>query len=91
MPREPSTSRAMYDDPSPCPTRKPDTAGPTTADSPSASPDTAHSPPMAAIARVRRRPSMRCGTASWMSTITRVFAASAIPRPSVVTSLTALA
>src|SRR5205085_11737728 len=38
------------------------------------------------ITRVRRRPSIRWSTTSWSSTITRVFAANANPRPRVETS-----
>ena len=51
----------------------------------------AHSTPITAMTRVRRRPSMRCSTTSWSSTITRVLAANAKPRPRVEISPTARA
>ena len=46
---------------------------------------------MTTITRVRRRPSMRCSTTSWSSTMTTVLAAKAKPSPAVEISPTARA
>ena len=60
-------------------------------EAPSSSQDSDQSTLITAITRVRRRPSMRCSTTSWRSTITTVLAAKAKPSPRVETSPTARA
>ena len=60
----------------------------TSPERPSSSHENAQTTPITAITRVRRRPSIRCSTTSWSTTMTSVFAAKASPSARVETSPT---